>query len=199
MRTHIIALSLLFASTFLQAQEFNAGLTGGIVASQLDGDKYAGYNKFGLQGGAYVNRFLAKKLSAQLSLLYKEMGSREDSEGLHYKCKLQYVIMPLTIRYHHFKKVDFEGGLSLGYLIKQYEEDNDGYEIDNPVEFNKFDFCWMVGLNYKFTEKFSIGVNFQYSIIEVRPYIPQNINLRKGQYNHAVGFSLAYQFSTWKI
>lgn len=199
MRILITTIFLFFFSAFLGAQEFNAGLSAGIVASQLDGDKYAGYNKFGLQGGAYVNRYFTKKLSAQLSLLYKELGSREDNDEVHYKSRLQYVIMPLTIRYYHFKKVDFEGGFSWGYLIKQYEEDINGYEIVNPVEFNKFDFCGIAGVNYKFTEKLSIGVTIQYSIIEVRPYIPQNINLRTGQFNHAVGFSLAYQFSTWKL
>jgi hypothetical protein len=41
-----------------QAQEFNAGLMAGIAPSQLDGDKFSGYNKLGYTAGGYVNGIL---------------------------------------------------------------------------------------------------------------------------------------------
>ncbi len=40
----------------VRAQEFNAGIFGGVTASQVDGDSYGGYNKLGFTAGVFVNR-----------------------------------------------------------------------------------------------------------------------------------------------
>ena len=41
------------------AQYFDGGIIGGLSASQIDGDSFAGYKKVGLLGGAWVRRMFS--------------------------------------------------------------------------------------------------------------------------------------------
>jgi len=198
---HRILLFLLIISLYGFSQEFNAGVYGGAVASQLDGDTYDGYNKAGFIAGAYVNRNFKKQLSWQMGLRYIQKGSKRVSEklGIYYKSQLHYMEIPLTIRYYYFKKVDIEGGISAGYLIKALE-DKGGYglaEADPP--FNKFEASALFGLNYHFSDKIAVAGHFSYSITSVRPYSSgYEAFMDKGQHNNLFYFTLIYKLSSWK-
>lgn len=194
---YITTILLVLGISITKAQEFNGGIYVGMTASQLDGDTYKGFHKLGLLGGGYVNRFVNKKLALQLGLRYIEKGSREVSEdhSVNYKCRLHYIEMPLTLRYFHYKKLDFEGGLSVGYLISQYEE-IDGYEDPGAPEFNKMELAGIGGLNYALNEKLSVGTHFMYSILYVRPHSQGFNNLEKGQHNYLLTLTLAYQLGS---
>ena len=52
MKNLIIALLLFPGSVF--AQSFKGGVQGGITMSQVDGDRYAGFNKTGIWGELFV-------------------------------------------------------------------------------------------------------------------------------------------------
>ncbi len=195
-----ILLLLLIASLQGFSQEFNAGIFAGGVASQLDGDTYAGYNKAGITAGGYINRNITKKLLWQFGLRYTQKGSRYANSklGVYYKAQLHYMDMPLTIRYRYFKKVDFEAGVSLGYLIKGFEQkgNNDIDEANPP--FNKFDLASILGLNYHLNDKIDIGTFFSYSILTVRPYTSGNSDfMDDGQHNNIIYFILSYKLSSW--
>ncbi len=195
----IIILFFLAGAIAATAQEFNGGIYGGVAASQLDGDTYKGFNKLGIVGGAYVNRFINKKLAFQLGLRYIEKGSREvtDDHSVNYKCRLHYIELPVTLRYFQYKKLDFEVGLSVGYLLKQYEE-IDGYEDPGAPEFNKMELAGLGGLNYALNEKLSVATHFMYSILYVRPHSVYFNSEGKGQHNYLLTLTLAYQLSSWR-
>lgn len=191
----------IISTSVISAQEFNAALYSGVVASQVDGDTYAGYNKAGLVLGGYVNRFLNKKLATQMGMRYIQKGSKEadDKINTYYMIQLHYIEMPLTLRYYYFDKVDFEGGLALGYLIKGLEaKNNDLYlEEANPA-FDSFDISAMAGLSYHFNDKLSASAHFVYSLTAIRPFFPNLPNIKGGQYNNVLHFTLAYKLSSWK-
>ncbi len=192
---------LMLFSFGILAQEFNAGVYGGGVASQLDGDYYGGYNKAGAVAGAFVNRYINKNLAWQMGLRYCLKGSRrvDNKAGVYYKSQLHYVEIPLTIRYQYFKKVDFEGGISLGYLAKAME-DLDGYGLlpANP-EFRKIEAAAVGGLNYHFNDKIIISAQYSYSIFPVRPYSSGYERfMDKGQYNNIILFFVTYNLSNWR-
>jgi hypothetical protein len=190
-----------FVALSLHAQEFNGGVYGGLVASQLDGDHYKGYNKAGFMAGAYVNRFLMQKTFAQMGIRYIQKGSKKADikTGEYYKSELHYAEIPVTIRYYYYKKIDFEGGIALGYLIQSLE-DTDGAGLTDPAaDFNKFEFCVVGGINYTWTEKISFSAQFSYSLLPVRPYSQLYASyMDRGQYNNLVSFSIMYHISSWK-
>ncbi len=192
---------ILMLSTYSFPQEFNAGIYAGGVASQLDGDTFNGYNKGGLITGGYINRNITKKVLWQFGLRYAQKGSKyvNSKLGIYYKAQLHYMEIPLTIRYQHFKKVDFEVGMSLGYLIKALEQkgNNDIEEADPP--FNKFDLAFVLGLSYHFNDKIDVGAFFSYSLLAVRPYSKgYGSFMDEGQHNNIIYFTLSYKLSSWR-
>src|SRR5512140_2891327 len=86
-------------SSSLQAQRFNAGLMLGGVTSQVDGDTYDGYHKWGYLGGGYVFLKVSPHSSFQMELEYIQKGSRRNDTSLSggdtYLLRLHYIEIPL--------------------------------------------------------------------------------------------------------
>jgi hypothetical protein len=182
-------------------QEFNAGIYAGLSACQLDGDTYDGYNKPAFNAGGYVNRIVTKKTAVQIGIGYAQKGSRRINSNAdqYYKCDLHYVTMPITMRYYYYKKLDFEIGLSPGYLLKAREDIYaNGWKEANPP-FNKFELAALAGLNYHFSKKIAVSAQFNYSLLAVRPYSSGYSNyMDKGQYNNIISFGAHYVFNHWR-
>lgn len=197
----IIYLVIFTITTSVFAQEFNAGIYGGLSATQIDGDTFDGYNKAGIMTGAYVNRYFDKKWAGQMGLRFAQKGSKraDNEEGIYYRCQLNYIEMPLTIRYQHFKKVDFEAGLSLGYLIKAMEAIGADDMQEPNLSFNKFELASLIGINYHFNKKVFVGGHISYSLLAIRPFSSGNDEfMDKGQHNNVIYFSVGYKLSTWR-
>ena len=97
----VVVLLLLFPlATF--AQKFNAGIRAGIVASQVDGDTYEGFDKAGVIAGLYVNRSFSDKFSLQLEMDFIQKGSRMPVDDLnnYYLMRLSYLEVPLLLQWH---------------------------------------------------------------------------------------------------
>lgn len=181
------------------SQEFNAGVDLGLVASQIDGDTHAGFSKAGVAFGAHINRYFNKKWAWQFGLSYKQKGSKYvDKFGNFYHAKLNYVEMPLSVRYFHYEKIDFEAGASMGYLFSA-AENIDAYEFKDPnPPFNKIELSTLAGVNYRFSKKVTISLHHQYSIFPVRFYLEgYEEYLEKNQYNNVAFFTLTYMLPSW--
>lgn len=195
----LIIICFVCSALLTYSQEFDAGLYLGMSATQIDGDSYGGYNKPGLSLGAYINRELMDKVDWQMGLRYIQKGSRKSSNeagaGMYadYKASLHYLEMPLTLRYYHYKKLDFEAGITLGYIVKAFEEFNKTGAAESTDSFDKFELGGIAGLNYKINDKFSLGGYFQYSWLPIRPYITKTHWLvNRGQHNNVLLFTLNY-------
>lgn len=216
MKKIIIISSFLFLTSCLFAQQFKAGLLGGVVTSQVDGDTYAGYNKLGLQAGGFVmKKFSAtSKWSASFEITYIQKGSRkaprpDKGDYTLYKLNLNYAEVPVLLKYSFTapdslggNKVRFqlEGGVAVGALVQSKEEDAFG-PVAGGVPFEKSGYSYILGLNYFVSEKSAFNIRYEYSIIPVRKGAAgqyyQNWTykfLKPGYYNNLVLFSFRYQF-----
>ena len=72
---------LVIVSSSLKAQRFTGGVMIGGDVSQVDGDTYSGYTKFGYLGGAYVGLQVSPHSSFQMELEYIQKGSRNDTNA----------------------------------------------------------------------------------------------------------------------
>lgn len=199
--TIIIILIVITSSYNLYAQEFKSEIYGGVIASQIDGDRYAGYNKAGLIIGGAVSKDFNKKWAWQMGLRYSQKGSKfsNNKSSKYYKAVLHYIDLPVTIRYYQNKKISYELGLSFNYLIKALE-DKGGYGLEDAYpSFNSFELASVGGVYYHFTKKLSIGGHISYSILPIRPYSSGNeAFMDKGQYNNLFYFAMYYKLSSWR-
>lgn len=216
MKRGFILIGLLFLLfSFANAQKrFKAGLAGGLVTSQIDGDGYAGYNKAGLQGGAFVGTRLSTRWSGLFEITYIQKGSRkiphpDRGDFLEYKCKLDYIEVPVIFKYD-FSFTDsisqgrlnfgLFGGLAAGVLVNSEESDAAGV-LTGGTPFNKGELSYLLGLAYSLSEHVGFEIRTEYSVLPVRNggtsvYYPNwtaNI-LRPGYYNNLLVFSARYWF-----
>lgn len=198
MKKILFILIILLTNQFGYTQTFGGGVFAGLSASQLDGDNWGGYHKAGLSFGVYTNVMLNKYVDAQIELKYIQKGSSSNSEELavFYVSKLNYIELPIFLKYRFLDKFSANIGIAAGYLQKA-TEDKGGYG-DEPADpaFNQFEFSGLAGVEYEIIENLLFNVRFNYSILPVRAHPgDQTYFLNKGQYNNALTFAVYYQLS----
>ena len=72
MKKFIFLCLSIFIFASLQAQNFNGGIVAGMIASQYDGDSYAGFNRLGATAGGFVN-YQLHCLQKSLSFLFQDL------------------------------------------------------------------------------------------------------------------------------
>ena len=112
----------------IQAQNFNAGLTLGIAATQVDGDGYGGFDKAGPIGGIWVSRNFHRNWFGRMELRYTQKGSYAKTStetSSFYRMRLHYFEVPLLT-----------GEDTISDALKKLEQ----YDLENvPVVFSTED------------------------------------------------------------
>ncbi|HEY0029592.1 MAG TPA: porin family protein [Bacteroidia bacterium] len=179
---------------------FKAGLRLGLSTSQVEGDTYGGFDKFGLAGGATLHAKLSDKWGAQFELLFVQKGSKhagDPNKGdlSFYVMQLNYMEVPVLFQYHQ-KKFTFEFGPSFGYLISGKEYDYYG-EIQNTIPFNTTEVSANLGVNYKIYNNLGITWRFTNSLLPIRRYASgASFWFNPGQRNNVLAFTLTYTFGS---
>jgi len=185
----------------VNAQEFNGGITAGLVTSQVDGDSWAGYTKTGFTVGAFVSRKLSDKVGAGMEIRYIRKGALKDDTAkdgfTYYRSQLNYVEIPIYGRYYAGRFI-FEGGPAVGVLVNSSEDDLYG-EISSleTIGFNQMEISALGGFSYIVTENILISFRMQYSILPIRTNFSDNIQTQfyhqKYSFNNLMSFSMYYQ------
>jgi len=177
-------------------QSFRPVFMAGVVASQVDGDTYAGYHKLGYFFGLGINRQLSKRVEMEFGITFLQKGVRKnyatDSASLNnpnnqfYLLRLNYVEVPLFVRIHAYKKFKFEVGGAFAYLIKNppSEQSQNGYY--NDKQFKNFDFSYLIGLGYQLKPNVFINLRYEYSVIPFRDYYQSTKGIYHGQFPYSL-------------
>lgn len=188
---------------------FIGGGFGGFTGSQIDGDNLAGYHKIGITLGAWTRTKINDELSTQLELRYTGKGAfgntgSNDNPDI-YQVSFGYTEIPVVLQYHLSSKIFIDAGLSVGYLNRRRIIEG-GYEVPESEikkngDYNKLDYCWLVGLNYRITENMTINFRYNYSIVPIKKrnvgryqgWIVEALNLPDGFYNNMVSVTMYYE------
>jgi len=177
------------------SQGFVGGVSLGLSASQIDGDKMSGYKKPGLIAGVFVLRKLSDNYGFQLGLQYIGKGAQQNIDldaGIREsrKTHLDYLEAPVLYNYY-YKKFKFDCGLSANYLINSSMEIN-GYEIpEKQYDMNSIDFDLKAGVNYFVSQKLLVNLRFSYSIF---PFLKSSSDIGNRWYNNTIEISGNYIF-----
>ena len=197
-KPYLLIIFIILLSPNLFSQTFGGGVLAGLSASQLEGDNWGGYTKAGLTFGAYTNIVLNQYIDAQLEVRYVQKGSNSNSNenGVFYLSKLNYIELPLFLKYNFLNKFSANIGIAAGYLQKS-TEDKDGIG-DEPADpaFNQFELSGLFGIEYRIYNCFYFNARLNYSILPVRAHPGnQTFYLNQGQYNNVLTFAIYYQIS----
>jgi hypothetical protein len=179
------------------AQFFRGGVLLGFNGCQVDGDNQSGYDKFGLMGGAYVFTPLNNHFDLQLEIEYMGKGAQSVSnpEGdyqTEFTINLQYIELPVLIRYNTLGKFGFEGGLGFGDLFASSETLTSG--PTTQFAFKHFELSGILGFKYKLNDAFSVDARYSYSILSIGTTFTNTNAYISGLYNNLFSLALCYQF-----
>jgi hypothetical protein len=195
------------------AQDFYAGATGGLVLSQVDGDSFGGYNKFGGNAGLFVRNSFGEKWGGRMELKYIQKGSvaTKLSNPLsaygYYKMNLHYVEIPFLMEYNfqHLKippKIDWNfdnrlkllAGLHLSYLFKATEDEGPGPN-DATNTFTKIEIGAQLGITWFIGDHLAFDYRFSYTLLPIR-FSPNTTYYYwvNWEFNRVMTFSIMYQF-----
>ena len=198
-----VILFILMIPAAVISQSFKAGFQFGITATQVDGDNLTGYRKAGLYGGGFVNHAINNGDHLQLEISFIQKGSRKNakpSDGIYdsYLMRLNYVEIPI-LYYHQIKKYfSIQAGISTGYLISSTEKDNYGTFVPSPSvpEFRNIELSGLVGMSFRFKEKWDFVFRFSYSLIPIRDTpVMSFAYYNKPQHNNVLVTALQYHFN----
>jgi len=164
---------LILEITDVQAQQFHAGLYGGVNVTNVDGTSPAGtigsFHKFGFTFGSYVNTILTENNILQMEIGYSQKGYLNEPNDVYpnnySQLNLNYIETALLLRHHiHFNlrnkprdKFSLEGGASIGKLIYN------SYSIQRtlyPINLNTTDISPFVGIAYNYSP--NLWMEFRY-------------------------------------
>jgi hypothetical protein len=202
MKKRVFSLGIILLTILLmpnvQAQKFGGGFQFGLSTSEISGDRFNGPSKAGIYLGAFTNLRLSTKTSLQLELNYVQKGSRKvpDSTSTDsYLLRINYMELPLFVKYDITSKITFEAGPYIGFLIHHYEEQNCEEVISDPP-FEKTDIGANIGLYYTLLKH--LRANVRYSNTLFFPVQKRGSGntywLKKGRYNEVLSFTLHYDF-----
>jgi hypothetical protein len=174
-----------------------------LVASQLDGDNAAGYNKFGFLAQFNVGWKQNQSQSFELSVGFAERGSRRaynpDVPSLN----------PFHIRYRSVESavlynvalskllpswdipLDLQAGLRVGRILQI--EDTERYALFLEDVYRPWTGSIELGARYSMNEHWAISARMNYSAISMlREGQSNNPIFPTGVYNNAIGLGVIY-------
>lgn len=188
-------------SVLVSAQQFHGGITAGLVASQVAGDTWSGYDKAGMFFGGFVSLDLSEKSLLQMELTYIQKGSRVNPDSSNnyqqYKFRANYIELPVFYKYKAGKFRVFAGP-SLGFALGHYEEAN--YQrLDLDPNYNqpaRVTFQFNLGMGFYITEKLGAELRTNNSLLNIRSRNATGDVWRfwtYGQFHDALVISLFYR------
>lgn len=196
-----ISLLLLLLQGIAVAQQFKAGIYGGISASQVHGDSYWGFHKAGLHAGAFSRICKNETHAFQFEICFIQKGSRkipnpEKNDYLDFAIRLNYIEVPVL--YHRSgKKFGLEAGLATGVLLKA-EETVNYFPVNQP--YRKGELSFIAGTEVKLVKNLFLNIRLENSLTAVRLipgiyYSNAFFNLfNKGYYNNVLSMTFRYLF-----
>ena len=150
-------LSLLVLVIVFSVQSFSQGLDFGIKA----GVNFANItdatgltNKTGFVVGVFAGVKLNDKLGVQGDLLYSQQGAEFDAGEID----LNYVIIPIVIKYYITESLNLQAGPQFGFVV----DDNIKEVVNGISEAESFDLSAVIGAGFEFP--FGIRVSGRYNI-----------------------------------
>jgi len=174
-------LTLLLAATFCirtQAQtdfKFSGGFFAGVTGTQVDGDKFAGFNKGGFTFGATAQYPLSPKFLAAIELDFTQKGAQSKNlvgnGGAYpniYNLRVQYAEIPLMLKFYDRKTFGLGVGVEYSRLVGNAKQFIDPltqsvYHVRGVDEgFTDYDVSGLAEASYYFTPKLQLNLRYAY-------------------------------------
>lgn len=177
----ITAISI-FGLTTAQAQNVEFGAKIGANFSSIYGDTANDIEMITsvINFGVYSEISINEKFSFQPELMYSIQGYSVGDDIV----SLNYLNVPLMGKYHLTKKLSFEAGPQIGFLLSAKNEN-----IDVKDSFKSIDFGANLGLEYKLDNGLNFGVRYNVGLSNINDVQGSSDKFRNGVAQLTIGYS----------
>ena len=163
--------ALLFITlTTTNAQDYKnkatAGIKGGYNLSSVSFDGTSETSKLhGFHIGFYGESYIGNHFSLQPEIMYSQQGYKIDDGNGIYTQKLEYINIPLMLKFYPVKSFFMEAGPQIGFSISHKETFDSGFVLyDTNKEFEPKNFDWGVNLGAGFKSDTGVSLGARYHI-----------------------------------
>jgi hypothetical protein len=158
-----LALVILAGISFATANaQIQFGLKGGGNFATLKGDKIDAQTLFGFNAGFYLKLPVVRGVSLQPELVYSTQGADfETTDGTIHE-HLNYVNVPLLLKFAHRSGLYFETGPQVGFLATAAAKLAEN-SSDIKSAYTSADFAWVFGFGFKVPHS-PLGFDFRYNL-----------------------------------
>jgi hypothetical protein len=172
MKTIYIAIALMIASTLsLNAQDrknkATAGIKGGYNLSSVIIDGASQTTKLhGFHLGIYGESYIGKYFSVQPEILYSQQGYKNTDEDGTFTQKIDYINIPLMLKFYPVKSFFLEAGPQVGFSISHKETYDSDYFLggDTSKELDPSSFDWGANLGAGFKSDGGLSIGARYHV-----------------------------------
>ena len=191
-RSTTLLIFFVLGVSFAQAQTFTYGVKGGLNLARLSFGQLTNDPVFdntwspSFHLGGFVRKAIGKQGGIRAELLYSTKGAYFEQQSGNNYLRLHYLSLPVLVDFRVARKLVFEVGPELNYLIS----------TPQSLYNNPFDVGLDAGLRYQVTAAFELGLRYNYGLASVA-----TLNLASGKggstpvRNQALQVSLAYSLS----
>jgi hypothetical protein len=195
-----IGVLTLFTALKSQAQRdfFKATAVAGFNFSQIDGDRFGGYDKLGLNIGIGISHSFSDQLRAGFEMNFSQKGSKKRIDpkaqfAQTFVIKSTYIDLPILAYFSPTEesKFTFMAGPNFGVYSGGTIDDG---AIVRDAEFRKFDLALLLGVEYQLTESLGAQLRHSTSLIRIGDQFANGLNVwnRIGMYNRFFTIALAF-------
>lgn len=182
------------------SQKIRCGFSGGVIASQVDGDRMGGYHKFGGHVGVFARTPIQKNLWFDMHLLFIQKGSRPSGKNTTESIVIdtRYVDFEVFLLYKLRQSFYLKAGLVPGVCIHSSITSLSGVEQAMDVPFRKANLGAIIGAEYEFSKHFSLFLDFGYSLLSIRKgkigMHDYHFAFQNGQFHNYMKLGIHYTF-----
>lgn len=186
---------VVFGYTTATAQDISFGLKFGVNLTDLSGDVGNSTMEISPYFGGLAEFMVSKNFGVQGELLYSMQGAKFKIEGENVKYKLNYMVLPILLKYYVADAFSIHAGPQVGYLMSA-KKDKNNESIDVTDQFFSIDYGVSMGVSYHldmgifFNSRYYLGlsdIHEKYGGLESNDPTPE-------VYNNVIQFSVGYLF-----
>ena len=180
MKKIIFFVFALFISTTSFAQGIDFGVKAGVNFANIT-DAAGLSNRTGFVAGIFLGGKLNDNIGIQGELLYSQQGA-EFNAG---KFELNYVNVPILVKYYLSERFNVQGGPQFGIVVDDKTQTIIG-EVINDIGTNNFDVAAVIGLGYDLPMGLRLSGRYQFGLSDV----PEMGSGKNSVVTLALGYSL---------
>lgn len=185
----LVLIVLTFTSCACHYYGFKSGLNGSTITGDDIGDTQP---KIGLVAGGFAELCIDDYTSVQPEVLYSQQGVKyTDHNGFDGTLKLDYINVPVLVKFRASNTLVFEAGPQMGLLLSakdKYESTSISGTDDIKDNYEPIDFGANLGLNYDLQNGWYFGARYYLGLSNINNHT--DVNNKNG----VLQFSVAFKF-----